>query len=519
MTSFAYTKSDIEKNEARNSVVASAANFADADVQDGAVSEKYLAESDTFFGKFQRLALKYRMEARGIERVPEDERIDKSAYSPGLFWWAVNMVLSPVSIGALGISVFGLTFWDSALTIIFFTILGTIPVAFYSLFGPEFGLRQIVLSRFWFGYHGVKIFAILNAIGCIGWSAVNTVNAASILHSINGGGLPTWAGMLIVAGGTMILTLFGYRTVHFYERWAWLPTFVIFLIIIARLAKSHTFAPGTLGSGQIEAGNVLSFGAALFGSATGWATYASDYAVYQRKDANRIKLFCSVLFGVSFPLIFTGILGAALMAAAANTPELQDAYNENGIGGLLYGILVTDSLHGFGQFCLVLLALSTIAASCANIYSIAFSIQAISHYFAVVPRILWTFIGICAFYGISVGAYYNFESYMDNFMNIIGYWLSIYEAISLPEHFWFKGGLRGYNIEDIAHPDRLPPGYATLFSFCCGVAGIVVGMYQVWWTGPIARMIPGDLGFELTFAFTFVAYMVTRPIELKYFGR
>ncbi|KAK9434390.1 permease for cytosine/purines, uracil, thiamine, allantoin-domain-containing protein [Lipomyces doorenjongii] len=518
MTSLADTASDIEKNEKHSGAVASEPEFDDSDVQDGAVREKDLAAPNSYFANFQRLALKYRMEARGIERVPEDERIDKTVYSPAYFWWAVNMVLSPVAIGALGISIFGMTFWDSTLTIIFFTIFGTIPVAFYSLFGPEFGLRQMIISRFWFGYHGVKIFAVLNVIGCIGWSALSTVNAASILHSINGGGLPTWAGMLIVATGTM-LTLFGYRIVHFYERWAWLPTFAIFLIVIARLAKSHTFAPGTLATGQLEAGNVLSFGAALFGSATGWATYASDYTVYQKKDVNRTKLFFSVLFGVSFPLIFTGILGAALMAAAVNTPHLLDAYNENGIGGLLYGVVVTDSLHGFGQFCLVVLALSTIAVNCANIYSIAFSIQAISHYCAVVPRIVWTFLGVCASYGISVGAYYNFESYMDNFMNIIGYWLCIYEAISLPEHFWFKGGLSGYNVEDITHPERLPPGYSTLFSFCCGIAGIVVGMYQVWWTGPIARMIPGDLGFELTFVFTFVAYVATRPLEKKYFGR
>ncbi|KAK9360077.1 hypothetical protein V1504DRAFT_434115 [Lipomyces starkeyi] len=388
MTSLADTASDIEKNEKRSGAVASEPEFDDNDVQDGAVREKGLA-APNYFADLQRLALKYRMEAR-------------DCLLPAYFWWAVNMVLSPVAIGALGISIFRMTFWDSTLMIIFFTIFGTIPVAFYSLFGPEFGLRKMIISRFWFGYHGVKIFAILNVIGCIVWSALSTVNAASILHSINGGGLPTWAGMLIVATGTMFLTLFALR------------------FSVPQQAGRHM---------QVT-------------------------TVYQKK-------FWSILSCV--------------------------------------------------------LALSTIAVNCANIYSIAFSIQAISHYFAIVPRTVWTFLGVCAFYGISVGAYYNFESYMDNFMNIIGYWLCIYEPISLPENFWFRGGFSGYNVEDITHPERLPPGYSTLFSFCCGVAGI--GKYQVWWTGPIARMIPGDLEFELTFVFTFVAYVATRPLEKRYFGR
>jgi purine-cytosine permease-like protein len=30
-------------------------------------------------------------------------------------------------------------------------------VCYFSTFGPRFGLRQMVLSRYWFGWHGVKI--------------------------------------------------------------------------------------------------------------------------------------------------------------------------------------------------------------------------------------------------------------------------------------------------------------------------------------------------------------------------
>lgn len=67
------------------------------------------------------------------------------------------MVVSSFAIGALARPVFSLGFVDSALTIIFINLLGIMPVCFFSTFGPRFGLRQMVLSRFYFGFYGVKL--------------------------------------------------------------------------------------------------------------------------------------------------------------------------------------------------------------------------------------------------------------------------------------------------------------------------------------------------------------------------
>ena len=67
------------------------------------------------------------------------------------------MVVSSFAIGALAIPVFYLGFVDSLLTILFINILAIFPVCFFSTFGPKYGLRQMVLSRFFFGFYGVKI--------------------------------------------------------------------------------------------------------------------------------------------------------------------------------------------------------------------------------------------------------------------------------------------------------------------------------------------------------------------------
>jgi purine-cytosine permease-like protein len=109
-------------------------------------------------------------------------------------------------------------------------------------------------------------------------------------------------------------------------------------------------------------------------------------------------------------------------------------------------------------------------------------------------------------------------------MYVNSYWLAIYEGIAFTDHFVFKRGMRGYNPELYDHPKSLPPGIAAVLAFCCGVAGMVTGMSQVWWVGPIALKAGeapygGDVGFELGFAFAAVGYFILRNIELRLFHR
>lgn len=67
------------------------------------------------------------------------------------------MTVSTFALGALAQPVFGLGFVDAALTVICINVLGILPVSFFSTFGPRFGLRQMVLSRFFFGFYGLKL--------------------------------------------------------------------------------------------------------------------------------------------------------------------------------------------------------------------------------------------------------------------------------------------------------------------------------------------------------------------------
>ncbi|CCD25295.1 cytosine permease NDAI_0E04780 [Naumovozyma dairenensis CBS 421] len=479
---------------------------------------------ETKLSFFNRIASQLSAETKGIEPITDEEKTDGSLINAASMWFSANLVLPALAIGGLGPLVFSLNFGTSVLVIVFFNILGLLPVAFFSLFGAELGLRQMVLSRYLLGNITARIFALINSVACVGWGIVNTIASAQLLNMINQGPhkCPLWAGCIIIIGATVLVTFFGYRVIHTYEKWSWVPNFAVFLVIIARLKMSGNFKGGEWTSGPTTAGEVLSFGSSVFGFASGWTTYASDYTVYMPRGSNKFKIFFSLVAGLSFPLFFTMILGAACGSAAVNNSVWNEYYQSNGMGGLTYAVLVPNSLHGFGQFCCVLLAISTVSNNVPNMYTIALSVQAIWEPFSRVPRVFWTLFGNAAALGISIPGCYYFAEFMQYFMDSIAYYLAIYIAIGLSEHFIYRRGYSAYNVEDWNDNSKLPIGIAGCCALVVGAFGVGLGMSQSYWTGEIAALIGefgGDIGFELGASWAFITYNIIRPLELKYFGR
>lgn len=336
------------------------------------------------------------------------------------------MVISSFAIGVLAQSLFHLGFVDAILTCLFFNLIGVMSVCFFSTFGPRFGLRQMVLSRFWFGWYGVKLIAVFNVLACIGWSSVNSIVGAQLIHAVNGN-VPGFAGILIIAICTMLITIFGYKIVHAYEFYSWIPTFIIFLIILGTFAHSGAFVNIPMGVGKSELGSVLSFGSVVYGFATGWTSYAADYTVYQPRNQSRTKIFFSVWIGLMIPLLLTEFLGIAIMTATTingGDNKYMEGYEAAGSGGLLAAVLF-GPLGGFGRFCLVILALSIIANNCPNIYSVALTVQVLGKWTQRVPRFIWTALGTAVYIAIAIPGYTHFEAVLENFMNFIGKFFSL----------------------------------------------------------------------------------------------
>lgn len=461
------------------------------------------------------------VEVRGIERVPESQRTDTSFWTPFTIFFSPNMSIAAISTGALGTAGLGLDFYTVTLLTIFFTFLGAVPVGLYAILGMRTGLRQQILLRYLTGNIAARFFAIFNVISCVGWNAINALAGVQLLWTL---GCPAPLGCVIIVLATLVLAFFGYKVIHTYERYSAIPNVIICFVIIARLKIEGDFTPSPtkVFDNSENIGNILTYISIVFGFVAGWTPSTADYTVYKPSDTPPLKVFWAMVMGLSFPCLFTMILGAAMGATTFSNESLAQAYEETSIGGLCYGILVENSLGKFGKFCCVLLALSLIANNLPGSYSLSLSAQAIWSRFARIPRLLWCVVGNFVSLAISIPAYYHFSAALSNFLSIIGYNVSIYLGISISEHFVFrKNRFSNYDLtynEEKQNYVDIPIGYAGFITMCVGWVFAVIGMDQTWFVGWAARRINegGDIGWEICITLTFLVYTILRSLELKY---
>jgi NCS1 nucleoside transporter family len=446
------------------------------------------------------------IEAQGIERVPPNARSHVRILDNFTMWLSANLVLSTIALGSLAINVFSLGLWDSVAVIVIFNLLGVLPVAFFSTLGPKLGLRQMTISRFSFGWVGAMIMALFNVAACVGWSVVNVIVGGQLVSALSGGAVPSWLGILVIATLTTLVSLYGYRYVHRYERYAWIPMAVIFLLMFAMAAPQVTaIAPKSSGISYLA--SFLSFGGAIYGFATGWSSYAADYNVKQPENTSAKRVFWLTFLGVSIPCILLETLGVALTTVPALSGKA---------GGELFATAVSP-LGGLGTVILLFLALSVVSNNIPNDYSLALSMQVLGRPFQRVNRVVWTVAGAVLYVLIAITAADNFNQTLENFLLLIAYWLGPWAIILVLEHFVFRHGQ--YNVEDWNTPSRLPVGWAAIVSMAIGLFGVYLGAAQVAFVGPIAGLFNPpygmDIGFELGIIFAGLSYYFLRPRELR----
>ncbi len=384
------------------------------------------------------------IETHGIERVSPTTRTHVRIFDNFTMWLSANLVLSTFALGTLAIPVFKLGFWDSVAVIIIFNVLGVLPPAFFSTLGPKLGLRQMTISRFSFGWVGAIIMALFNVAACIGWSAVNVIVGGQLIVALSHGGIPLWAGILLIAILTTIVSIYGYRYVHGYERYAWIPMAVIFVILLI-LAAPHFSAVPTQNAGLAEVAAFITFGGAIYGFATGWSSYAADYNVNQPEQTSPSRVFWLTFLGIAVPCVLLEILGMAFTTALGSMKTWNAAFGSFGdVGGLLSAVV--SPLGGFGSFILLLLALSIIANNIPNDYSLGLTMQVLGKTFQQVKRYVWTLIGAVIYVAIALIGSTNFSGTLNNFLLLIAYWLGPWAIILIIEHFVFRHGR--YNIDD-----------------------------------------------------------------------
>ncbi|KAE8450649.1 hypothetical protein EG329_005993 [Mollisiaceae sp. DMI_Dod_QoI] len=465
------------------------------------------------------------LEARGIHRVNPEEQSPKTTLSflnIVVLWFSINTAPQNITLASIGQEVYGLGFVDATLCSVFGAVLGSIPVAYTAGWGPWSGNRTLICARYSMGWWPVKICVLLNLVILIGYSMIDAVVAGQMLSAVSpNGSLTVEVGIIISAIVTWVVTTFGIKIFHHYERYAWIPSSIVLLILAGSAGPKFDTTTLSTVSGATLAGNRLTFFSICLSAAITYSPGAADFLVYcDPKIAGRWKVFAATLIGLSLSFTFTFCLGTGLASGIQNDPTWEAA--GAGSGALI--VAGYDGLGGFGKFCSVIAALGLIANMVPPTYSSGIDFQILGRYPALVPRYIWNTLAVIIFAACALAGKDHLSAIFTNFLALMGYWVVLWIAISLEEEFLFRRRVMkpSYNWSDWDKQNRLPVGVAALMAFCVGWVGAVLCMAQVYFIGPLARLVGdegADLGNYVGFAWAAVVYPPLRWWELRVFGR
>lgn len=303
-------------------------------------------------------------------------------------------------------------------------------------------------------------------------------------------------------------------------RWQWIPQLIILFILVGRAAPH--FNTSSQSTGAVTANRTSFFSLILFVPLS-WAGAASDFFVYYPETTSRPATFLMTFTGLWLSFSLVNLTGVGLGSGVSALAEWQDAYNVS-IGNLiLAGYGGHGAFDGFGKFCTVLLALGGASNMIPSTYAAALGCQVMGRYGKAVPRHLWACAVTAVFLICAVAGRNSLVAIFTNFLAVMGYFIIIFVCIALEEEVIFRRKTTGRMFDWTAWNDkkRLPLGLAAMTAFLVGWAGAVIGMYQVWYTGPVAARINGgaDIGLWLAAGFTLTVFPPLRHAELKLIGR
>ncbi|CCE72444.1 Piso0_000012 [Millerozyma farinosa CBS 7064] len=496
------------------------------------------------------------VEVRGIERIPPEERdayVRKSKFSRvkqfidviGL-WVAACGGLTSMSSFFLPALSYNLTYRDSLISGLISMHLGCVVPAFCSIMGAKSGCRQIVSAKFLFGTWGIKAIAVLVIVSGVGWSVINCVLGGQLLASMSS--VPLVTGIIIISLISFFVAVFGIRILLIFQNLLAIPmviTIILFYILVCKkidyVEKTDLALSANDVSSSTNRGNWLSFFTIGYSVTSTWGAGASDYYILFPESTPAWQLFCLTYLGISIPTTFVAVVSIICGNIAYSYKPWKDAYDLNGVGGLLNE--ACRPWGNFGKFLVVLFYLSLVCNNIMNTYSCGLEFQLLHSWFINIPRWMWVTLTTVIYLVISLAGREHLSTIIANFLPMLGYWISMYITLLIEETVifrWSKSMRRLhykefgsdneilddntylYNWEEWNNSSSITFGIAAVCSFVVGIAGAVVGMNQVYWRGPLARLVGdngADIGFWLCIAFTGVVYPFFRFFELKYLGK
>ncbi len=325
-----------------------------------------------------------------------------STFENGLIWFGAAVSIAEILTGTYFAP---LGFWKGILAILIGHIIGCAMLFFAGLIGGKVRKSSMETAKMSFGHKGGLLFAALNIIQLVGWTAIMIYDGALAANSIWSIGSPLWC---ILIGGLIVLwILIGIKNLGKVNTVAMTALFLLTIVL-----SFVIFGKGTT---QNTIGEGLTFGAAVELSVAmplSWLPLISDYTREAAKPV-RATVASVVTYGIVSAWMYLIGMGAAIFTAESDIAQIMVKAGL-GIAGLL------------------IIVFSTVTTTFLDAYSAGVSSESITTKFSA----KWIAVGV-AVIG-AVGAIFLPLSDITDFLYFIGSVFAPMIAIQIADFFMIK---------------------------------------------------------------------------------
>ena len=272
-----------------------------------------------------------------------------STFQMSLIWFGAGVslaeILTGTSFAALGMA-------RGLAAILLGHVIGCTLFFLAGLIGGRTGRSAMETVKMSFGQKGGLLFAFLNVLQLVGWTAIMIYDGALAIGGIFDGG--HWIWCLVIGGLIVVWILVGITNLGIINKVAMAALFVLTLV----LCKVIFFSGASAGTAQGEA---MSFGAAVelaVAMPLSWLPLISDYTREAEKPF-QATLASTVTYGVVSCWMYIIGMGAALYTGESD-------------------IAVIMVKAGLGLAALVILVLSTVTTTFLDAWSAGISAESLS---------------------------------------------------------------------------------------------------------------------------------------------
>ncbi len=271
-----------------------------------------------------------------------------TVFGNSLVWFGAAVSIAEIFTGTLFAP---LGFSKALAAIVLGHVIGCVLLYAAGLIGANRSLSAMETAKLTFGEWGGKLFAGMNVIQLVGWTAVMVASGAAAAQSIYSFGRGSWPWALLLGGLILVWIWTNIRTLEKINIGTMLLLFLLSLLLSRVVFKAH--AP-------FASEETLGFGDALelsIAMPVSWLPLIADYTSTAARPKMTCFLSTLVYFIVSCWMYVIG-LAATLYAGEADIAVIMTRAN-------------------LGLYAVVIVILSTVTTTFLDVYSAGISAQSI----------------------------------------------------------------------------------------------------------------------------------------------